>query len=633
MNNAGNCRRKKLLLMTSLLMALCLTLGGCAQKYSVEGLVTDSFSQPIFGAKVTAQHSSGTSTCYTDYDGRFKLKLPEGPLKLQASKAGFAPQTASMTLGAVTAGLTFALQPSQDASASGRISFGTAAPAAGLSALSSPGARKVFPLERHPQTEAQYDGVLVQYRDGTTASAQSRWLARAGASEYHEARPGLYHIRTADPRGLLDRLRLDPNVRAAQLNYIHRMQAVPADEYYGLQWNMNLAQFPDAWDHVKGSDANVVVAVLDTGILPGAYTALDLSANLLPGYDAVDRTPDATDDVSLDYSHGTHVASTIAAVTNNTALLAGAGWNIKVLPVKVFTRVEGMFGAPEDAIVEGVYYAVDHGAKVINLSLGFHLYPDPADHPLLEAALQYADEHKVAVFAATGNDEDSYVSYPASSDYAFAVGAVGHDTTKAWYSNYGPELDLMAPGGSGEDPMAIDDWVIGYSGDEAIGLVGTSMATPHVAAVAGLLYTSGMTEPAEVYALLKSTATPAGDPLQYGSGLLNAGAAVHAALRSLITLENVQVCAATTLDGMTWTRMTASAAPNSLGDYLVSGIPASVPGVYIIAFIDRNGNGIIETGDYFGACRLGYTYGSGEHRSGINVQISVYGGSKPIRIR
>lgn len=334
------------------------------------------------------------------------------------------------------------------------------------------------------------------------------------------------------------------NVEYAEPNYIARAFIVPNDPYYKYQWHMDNAVYggidtENAWNISNGS--GIVVAVIDTGVAyenyreggKRYYKAPDLAnTSFVPGWDFVNNDSHPNDD----NSHGTHVAGTIAQSTNNSIGVTGVAFGASLMPIKVLDR--NGYGTYAN-VADGIRWAVDHGAKVINLSLGGS---SPASY--LEEAVAYAYNNGVTVVAAAGNDGLSTISYPAAYDnYVIAVGATRYDETLAYYSNYGPSLDVVAPGGD----TRVDQNGDGY-GDGVLQNTfnpntkntadfgywfsqGTSMATPHVSGIAALLLANGnATTPDQVRAALQSTAKDlgaAGRDDTYGYGLVNAYAALQ----------------------------------------------------------------------------------------------------------
>ena len=320
----------------------------------------------------------------------------------------------------------------------------------------------------------------------------------------------------------------DPSIESAEPNYYRYADFTPNDPLYPYQWHFPMIQMSSAWDRSNG--AGVTVAVIDTGVAYEDYgpyrQAPDLAGTaFVAGWDFVNGDSHPNDDDS----HGTHVAGTIAQTTNNAMGVAGIAYGANIMPVKVLDS-EG--SGTTQWVADGIVWAVNHGAQVINLSLG-----GPAPSSVLEDAVNYAYENGVTVIAAAGND-NSDVGYPAAYENCIAVGAVRYDETRSPYSNYGPSLDLVAPGGD----LDVDQNGDGY-GDGVLQQTfnpvtkdytdfaywffeGTSMAAPHVSGVAALLIAHGdATTPDEVRAALENTAKDKGPPgwdEEYGHGLIQA---------------------------------------------------------------------------------------------------------------
>ncbi|MHC4721573.1 MAG: S8 family serine peptidase, partial [Planctomycetota bacterium] len=249
-----------------------------------------------------------------------------------------------------------------------------------------------------------------------------------------------------------------------------------------------------------------------------------------PGYDFV-RGNDHPND---DDGHGTHVTGTLAQSTNNNQDVAGIAFNCAIMPVKVLTR-RGV-GTYTD-IADGIYFAADNGADIINMSLG-----GASDSTTLRNAVAYAYNQTVTIICAAGNEFEhgNLPSYPAAyDDYCIAVGATRYDRTRAYYSNTGSYLDLVAPGGDlnvdqnadgngdgilqqtfGSNPKDWDLWFY----------TGTSMAAPHVSGVAALLISTGVTGPDTIRQALEDTAIDLGSSgwdAEYGWGIVDAYAALN----------------------------------------------------------------------------------------------------------
>ncbi len=334
-----------------------------------------------------------------------------------------------------------------------------------------------------------------------------------------------------DPVEVADTLAEDPAVEYAEPSFIAGIAAEPAprpvqftpnDPYYRYQWHLAQIQMPAAWDRTSG--ANVLVAIVDTGI---AFNAPDLAgANRLPGYDFHNNDADPTDD----HGHGTHVAGTVAQSTNNNLGVAGVAYSARLLPVKVLgANGEGSY----DNIIKGITYAVDQGAQVINLSL-----TGRSGSQALRDAVAFAYNRGVIVVAAAGNSSGP-VEYPAAYDeYVIGVGATRYDNTLAPYSNFGPQVDLVAPGGAvgvDQNGDGFGDGVLqntinsSGSGFSYRFFEGTSMASPHVAGVVALLRSvKPGASPAEIEAAMAQTARNLGPVDTFGAGLVQAAAALNA---------------------------------------------------------------------------------------------------------
>jgi serine protease len=345
----------------------------------------------------------------------------------------------------------------------------------------------------------------------------------------------------AEPRAHADLMPDDPGA------------AGRAGGWADLQWNLsglNSVEAPTAWDNLIADGhpggQGVTVAVLDTGI---AYAdrfvfrrSPDLSAaRFVPGYDFVGNDPYPFD---LN-GHGTHVASTIAEDTNNALGVAGLAYGVRIMPVRVLNR----YGAGSaTTVARGIRYAVDHGAQVLNLSLSFSYRTTAAQIPQVLRALDYAHAHGTVVVASAGNSGQAVIPYPARWRTVVAVGATTEFGCKAAFSNYGPDLDLVAPGGGADSAIAGDRNCRAGRRGRAIyqltfrypairsfylrGFSGTSMAAPHVTATAALVLASGVLganpSPDRIVEHLTATTRDLGVPgkdSRYGWGLVNAAAA------------------------------------------------------------------------------------------------------------
>lgn len=427
-----------------------------------------------------------------------------------------------------------------------------------------------------PQSlNASSDRIIVKFKSSSTPGhaasmpeAQVNALSQrmgAGIRHIRQLATGaqLLQVDRKQPAGhmadMISALMTDANVEYAEADVRMYPLAVPDDSRYNEQWQyfeptggLNL---PTAWDSAQGT--GVVVAVIDTGYLPHA----DLIGNILPGYDMISvtevaqdgdgRDADASDNgdwqpVNACYNgspatdsswHGTHVAGSIAAVTNNSSGVAGVAYNAKILPVRVLGRCGGYLSDIADGMIWAAGGSVAgvpnnaNPAQVLNLSLG----GSGSCSITSQAAIDTARSLGSTVVIAAGNDStDASNSNPANCNGVIAVAATDRNGGRAYYSNYGAVVDVAAPGGdvttgsangilstlnSGRTLPAADSYAF-YQG--------TSMATPHVAGVAALMYEiDPVITPDQVESMLKSTARnfPA-TCIQCGSGIVDAASAV-----------------------------------------------------------------------------------------------------------
>ena len=384
-------------------------------------------------------------------------------------------------------------------------------------------------------------------------------VGHAGSTERVPVPPG------ASIAATVARLRREPGVRWAVPDYVAHATGglVPNDpgtgpapgDWQTLQWNFSGpfgVNAPQAWANVASEGApggrRVVVAVLDTGV---AYAnrgpfrrSPDFSRyGFVQGYDFIARNHYPNDR----NGHGTFVAGTIAEATNNRYGLTGLAFAARVMPVRV---LDGAGEGDASVIAEGVRFAVRHGARVINLSLEFSGDVSASDIPELMEALRYAYRHGVVVVAAAGNEGSTTIPYPARAPHVIAVGASTEHGCLASFSNDGPGIAMVAPGGGPdaslpedpnchpELPSGRDIYQMTFTGSSPSvfgfpsGYEGTSMATPHVTAAAALVIAGGILgrkpTPAQITARLRATARKLGGPQDqalYGAGLLDAAAA------------------------------------------------------------------------------------------------------------
>jgi len=433
--------------------------------------------------------------------------------------------------------------------------------------------------------------IIVKFRPGTGPVAQQAMLARAGASKMDAPSYADFNIVTiddnADPEVTAAAFAQQPDVEYAQARYRMHPMFVPNDPLYSQQWNYPAIDMEHAWDLNPGATSSIVVAVIDSGVayrnavlrrsVPAwrasngvtvfsfpALGVIDIPFAAAPDLAGVDRfvAPrdfiwNDTDPLDLD-GHGTHVAGTIGQLTNNNMGVAGMAFNVRIMPVKVVDSLwDDVLGSPfegtDDVVARGVRYAVDNGAKVLNMSIGRSGPPAP----LLQDALIYATTHGAFVSVAAGNDfeQGNPTQWPAayanSIQGVVAVGSIGRDRQRAYYSSTGSYVELMAPGGNQRaggttggilqqtfDFNFVETYVNGPAryGPPRFDIFayqffqGTSMAAPHVSGFAALLMQQGITSPAAVEAAMEQFSTdlgPAGRDDQYGYGLINPRASLR----------------------------------------------------------------------------------------------------------
>ena len=459
----------------------------------------------------------------------------------------------------------------------------------------------------------------------------------------------------------------DPSIDVAEPNLLHQPLLEPNDPFYDYQWHYESVNLPLAWDITTGS-SDVIVAVVDTGVLTAHP---DLTNQLVDGFDFISDTTRSGDGDGIDDNpnddgdqaypnsssfHGTHVAGTVAAQSNNGSGAAGVAWGARIMPM----RALGVGGGTSFDVIQAVRYAAglsnDSGttpatpADIINLSLG-----SSASSQLEQDTLNEVRNLGIFVVSAAGNDGTNTPNFPAAYNGVISVTATGINNTVAPYSNSGSTVDLAAPGGNVGTDLNADgfaDGVISTMGDDSNApitfgyapLAGTSMAAPHVAGVIALMKSvyPGLTPDEFDTALAAGDITDdlgaAGRDDVFGHGLLNAQKAVLTALDLLngsggdpgpilaasistlnlgfatnsdtVAVRNVgsgtlTIAAATS--NQPWLTVTpATVDGNGLGDYTIS--------------IDR---GTLDVGTYSGTV----TFDSDANDVTVQVIMQVLGGS------
>ena len=545
-------RKKTVTFNFWLTLLLTAVLGGCAERQvgvlevAISGLPAGAEAAvDVVGPNGFAERLRASATI---------SPLPVGPYAVTAEPVGSAAGTYTGTVdgspAAVAAGTTTRVSVSYSSGGGGN----TGGDISGTVSI-------VSAAEAGVTTGATADFVpgeaIVKFRPGVQAQALGgvrplRDLGLEGTGLYELSGLGAQSVDAkADTLQRIAELSARADVEYAHPNYLLEAYAEPNDPLYARQWPLRALNLPAAWDRTTGS-AGVTVAVIDSGILPGHP---DLAPKLLPGYDFVEadfsgdgdgRDGDPTDPGGS--FHGSHVAGTAAAATNNGVGVAGVSWGARLLPVRVL-GVEAGAGTLADAI-DGILWSVGasvpgvprnpNPADVLNLSLGGPFLCSQAQG--FQEAFDRAAAAGASVVVAAGNDNDdaSYFT-PSSCGGVLVVGATTFRNERAPYSNFGARLDVMAPGGNlneDADGDGFPDGVLSSVFDPASGentyayFQGTSMAAPHVAGLVALMKSvQPDLTPDEVRGVLRDTARPltaASCRPGCGAGLVDAAAALAA---------------------------------------------------------------------------------------------------------
>ena len=340
--------------------------------------------------------------------------------------------------------------------------------------------------------------VLIKFSEDASVADRQVVLSRQGLAIEREISPlGIKSL--AVPLGqelaMAEIMRYDPSVEYAELDYLASVTVIPNDPRWANQWAPAQIGAPAAWEITTGS-TEIILAVLDTGVKldhpdltakiwtnPGEVPANGLDDDENGKVDDVhgwhfyhhcsgsDCLPAEDNDLRDENGHGTHVAGIAAAETDNDAGIAGISWGAQLMPVKVLDEYgDGWYSD----VIAGIVYATDNEADIINLSLGAQ-----ESSQALQDAVDYGHAEGVLLVAAAGNTGRS-VFFPAAYDHVLSVGATDAHDLRLGFSNHGPEMDVAAPGVS-----IYSTWprLDGYWRKS-----GTSVATPHVAGLAALIW-------------------------------------------------------------------------------------------------------------------------------------------------
>ncbi len=425
--------------------------------------------------------------------------------------------------------------------------------------------------------------ILVKFKSGVVAASSLRTHQVMGATSLRKFSvvPNLEHVRLpagVSVRDAVTRYMNDPGVEYAEPNYTRCADVTPTDPFFvnHEQWALlNTGQFaggtpgadisaPSAWDITTGLPDNPVkIAILDSG---ADVTHPDLAGNMSTGWNFVDDTSDVSDDIG----HGTHLAGIIGAVTNNNLGMAGVMWHVKIMPLKIFSvqRQEGG-GCPTPGVagfvsdeISAISFAEDNGAQVINESFGQSTFCN-AEREAIQGA------SNILFVVSAGNDSannDTNPQYPASYNLPniISVAATDQNDRLAAFSNFGPNsVHVAAPGVYVLSTVPFSGVAASFSslctGSLNAGYdfcSGTSMAAPHVAGLAGLLYSyyNGVQNTLFGPFQVRETIVRYVDPLPTLDGKIATGARINAfkAVSSIAAPTGLTATASSTQVTLTW---------------------------------------------------------------------------------
>ncbi len=363
--------------------------------------------------------------------------------------------------------------------------------------------------------------ILVETRAGLDDTELNKILSRHGGHSARRMHKTQVHVVTlpagADERVAAELLRRDPQIKSAEIDKLLAPDQVGNDVYYASAWHLFTIQAPSAWDTALG--AGVTIAILDSGV-DGAHP--DLQGKLVPGWNFFDRNAN-TSDV---YGHGTKVAGSAAAASNNATGVTGVAWYAKIMPVRISDTAGYAYYS---TIAEGIYWAADNGAKVVNVSYAVH------GSASVQTAANYLKTKGGLLINSAGNSGALDATLANSAMISVSATAIG-DVRASW-SSFGDYVDVSAPGAG--------IWTTVRGGGYAA-VSGTSFSSPITAGVVALMMSANPAlKPSELENILKTTSVDlgaAGADREFGVGRINAAAAVQKA-RSLATTTTADVTA------------------------------------------------------------------------------------------
>lgn len=369
--------------------------------------------------------------------------------------------------------------------------------------------------------------ILVDLKDNAS-DADVKALEKSYGLRFHEGNQTAHKYRFEDAKvdpakeeAILDQLNADPRVEHAEPSIMAHTYSTPNDPMFKEQWGLHRIGSESAWNMSCGD--GITVAVVDTGV--DAQLSDLANTKFVEGYNFISNNGDATDD----NGHGSHVAGSVAQSTNNNHGVAGVAYCATIMPVKVLS---GSGSGDFRGVAEGIRFAADNGAQIINLSLG-------SSHPseVVAEAVKYAHDKGVYLACAAGNDSGP-VGYPAANEGCAAISALDKDDRITDFSSRGPEVALTSPGRD-----ILQQTIYGAHGCQDRegcfeSFSGTSMATPISAGAAANVMAMGITNPDAVLSVLQSSSEDLGlDSDEQGAGLVRADKAVRSTIFNHIFLR------------------------------------------------------------------------------------------------
>jgi thermitase len=392
------------------------------------------------------------------------------------------------------------------------------------------------------------DHILVKYKNGANLLAVNARLGGAVIEQISPLNVQMVKVENGEVAQQIRAYRSDSAVEYAEPDYVLKVIDTPDDSDYYQQWGLTTIQAQAAWEITTG-DAGVKVAVLDTGI---DQDNEDLAAKIVANQNF--SSSPSVDDL---YGHGTHVAGIVAAICNNGIGVAGVGYNSSLMNVKVF---DDSGNGLDSWAADGIIWAADNGAQVINLSMG-----GPDDSMTLQNAVDYAWNKGVVVVASAGNNATNTPVYPAYYTNCIAVAATDQNDAKAAYSTYGEWVDVAAPGTHIFSTLPNHLCHL-QKNDEFLNygcLSGTSMSAPFVSGLAALVWSTGYgTSPTVVRSRIENCADLIdGTGLYWQSGRINAYRTLASSATQIVLSPSLNPCLSK--QAVTFTAAVTATAPGT----------------------------------------------------------------------